>query len=396
MRTPSVPGVSDLVALPGRDAWRGRAGREPVDVVVVVVPPDPDLRRAALAALTPLVAEARGCVPRGRAAVTCRDGVALVADAVDGRRLADLPPLQLGHAVAAGSAVAQALAALHGHGLAWGGRLEELLVEAGGQVRLPFDAVAARRVAGRAASARDDVAALATLLTGCCPAPELAVLAADPGADAAALARRLRRISRPRPLLLAGGPRRGRVRHRASGHLRRSVLVAAGSAGALVVAAAAGWVSARPHDGGGGLATALVPMPPAAVTAVFPTAPAATDWAATMHALDEARVAAMTGRAPLAAVDAVGGPAYAQDATTRASLVARHLRVSPPVPALRAVAPSRVTATAATLAVTDTLAAYAYRDAAGRVVASAPARGAHTWTVVLVRTAAGWRITAVT
>jgi hypothetical protein len=110
-----------------------------------------------------------------------------------------------------------------------------------------------------------------------------------------------------------------------------------------------------------------------------------------VHRLDAARTAALSGHAPLTGADAVGTPAARLDTATRADVVRRHLTVVAPEPALVRVVPLEVMSGTATLRVTDTLAAYVYRDAAGRVVGRIPARGAHTWTVTLRRTAAGWR-----
>jgi hypothetical protein len=379
-RTPSVAGVEVACALPGRvGAWRGRADRAMVDVTVLVLGPDPAIRRAALAALTPLVGRGGGLVPRCREVLACRDGVALVADAVDGRRLSELPPLTPGHAVAVGRPVAAALEALHARGLAWGGDLGELLVDATGGVRLPYERLAARRVGGEVGSTRGDVAALASLLAARCPDPHLAALAADPPADAAALARALRRRARPRRLLLRAAPEPAAPQGR-----RRRTVLAVGGAAALVAAATVGWASVRdtPHSG------------PAPAPLARPAA-APVDWTATLQSLDARRAVALTGSASLATVDAPSSPALAADTATRARLAAAHLSVVAPTPSLQAVRAQAVGADVATLAVTDVLAGYVYRDMAGRVAASAPARGAHTWTVVLRRTTAGWRFVRV-
>lgn len=397
-----LPAVADVVverALPGRAAWRGRAGRDPVDVSVVELPADPGVRRAALATLTPLVGPAAGPVPRCRAVVLCRDGVALIADAVDGRRIADLPPLTPGHAVAVGRPVARALAGLHARGLAWGGRFDELLVDGGGAVWLPYEGIVGRRTQGQAATAHGDVTAITRLLARRCVDPRLSALAAEPPPDAAALARRLRRLARPRSPVLAPAPAVTRPSTAStttpvvtvstvnpsprSGHwLGRRTLLAAVAALALVAVGTAGWLSARPTLDRG----------PRAVRLARPTP----DWATTVHALDAARAAALAGSRPLTTADAPGSTALAEDTATRGQIAARHLAVSPPVPALRQVAVRVQSPTSATLTVTDTLAAYDYRDTAGRLVGTEPARGPRTWTVVLIDTDEGWRLSRVT
>lgn len=395
---PAVAGVVVERALPGRAAWRGRAGREPVDVCVVELPADPGLRKAALATLSPLVGPGAGPVPRCRAAVLCRDGVALIADAVDGRPLASLPPITPGHAVAVGRPVARTLAGLHARGLAWGGRFGELLVGEGGEVWLPYEGIVGRRIEAQAATVPGDVAALARLLAHHCIDPRLSALAASPPPDAATLARRLRRIARPRRPMLAGPTTATQVSMatpttspspaatvtpspQGSHGLRRRAALGAAAALVVVAVGAAGWVSARPatHHG----------------PRVLPLAVPAPDWTATVHALDTARAAALAGGDPLTAADAAGSTALAQDIATRRQITARHLTVRPPVPVIQKITVGVATADTTTLMVTDTLAGYAFRDASGQPVGTEPPRGSRTWAVVLTRTEAGWRLAQV-
>ncbi|MGH3744394.1 MAG: hypothetical protein ACRDTP_05995, partial [Mycobacteriales bacterium] len=188
---PSVPGALLARALDRPATWRGRSGDDEVDVTVLTVGADLDLRRAALASIAPLTGIG------ARSVTLCRDGVAVICPALDGRRLDDLPPLEAGHAVFVGTVVAQALSRVHGTGLTWGGDLSELLVADDGAVLMPLHGVAARRLAGQRATVADDVASLRALLARRCP-----VLPALPD-DLPALRRRLRRVARPRRLVLA-------------------------------------------------------------------------------------------------------------------------------------------------------------------------------------------------
>lgn len=352
MDSPSVPGVEISGALGRPGTWRGRTEGGDVDVTVLAVDPDPDRRRAALAALSPLTGLG------AQAVILCRDGVAVICPAQDGTPLADLPQLELGHAVHVGTAVAQVLLRAHARGIAWGGDLSDVLVTDGGEVLMPLHGVGERRLAGEPATAAADADALRSLLARRCPGlPPLPD-------DLPALRRRLRRVARPRRPVLAGQPPPAP---------RARWLVAALPL-ALVAAALVGWVSARR------------PAPHADVVAA-----AAPDWAAVVGRLDRARSAALAGSGPMTAADAPGSPALEADLATAAALLTAAPRTVPPTPVVRHVTvlrPGRVT----TLQVTDTLRAYDYRNAAGRVVGSVPARGPHTWTVTVVTTPDGWRV----
>jgi hypothetical protein len=354
---PSVPGVVFSRALDRPATWRGRAEGDDVDVTVLTVGPDPDLRRAALAALTPLTGVG------ARSVTLCRDGVAVVCAALDGRGLDDLPPLEQGHAVFVGTAVAQTLTRMHAHGLVWGGDLTELLVADDGAVVMPLHAVAARRLAGERATLADDVAALRTMLARRCP--DLPPLPDD----LAGLRRRLRRVARPRRPVLAGDRRRAHVR-------RRWLVVAAPVV--LAGVAVAGWTSAR-HPG------------PAPDISAAETGTGTPDWTAVIDRIDRARVAAFVGAGPMTAADATGSSALATDTATAAALRARAPRTVPPTPIVTGTVLVQA-GTTTTVRVTDTLPAYDYRDAAGRSLGAVAARGPHTWTVVLVSTSAGWRV----
>jgi hypothetical protein len=326
-----------------RGCFRGHVGGEPVDVTVIALPPDAAVRRAALAALQPLVGLGGGSLPRCRAAMLCHDGVALVADAVSGTSPAAVTAGQ-------GSAVAQALLTLHRRGIGWGSDLREL-VDDEGALRLPYEHVARRRVEGRPSPPVRDVGALLAWLSPRCHDDRLRPLVARPPTDLTAVVKALRARD------------------------RRWVAVPVAVV-AVVAAAAIGWVSARPS----------VARP--AVTAL-------PDWRVTVHELDAARAAALSGHGSLTDVDASGSPAAVTDARTVAELRARGLTAIAPVPALLSVLVAQVDPTSATLRVTDTLAGYAYRDGAGQVVATAAARGPHVWTVTLVRTSGGWRYRSV-
>lgn len=350
---PSVPGVVLTRALDRAATWRGRADDVAVDVTVLVVGADPDLRRAALAALTPLTGVG------ARSVTLCRDGVAVVCPPLDGRLLDDLPPLEPGHAVFVGSAVAQALTRVHARGLAWGGDLSELLVADDGTVLMPLHGVAARRLTAERATVTGDVAALRALLARRCPdLPSLPD-------ELAGLRRRLRRVARPRRPVLTGGPQPVR---------RRRWLLAAASV-AVAAVAIVGWTSAR-HPSAAPDITAAAGRP---------------DWTAVIDRLDRARVAAFVGAGPMTAADAPGSPALAADVATATALRAQAPRTIPPTPIVTAVAVVSAGATT-TVRVIDTLPPYDYRDTEGRSLASVAARGPHTWTVTLVSTPAGWRV----
>lgn len=353
---PSVPGVV-VTRSSGRPAtWRGRVGGDEVDVIVLEVGPDPELRRAALAAVAPLTQVG------ARSVTLCRDGVAVICPTLSGTPLDALPPLEPGHAVFVGSSVAQVFSRLHERGLAWGGDLSELLVAGDGSVLMPLHGLAARRVAGERPSAEDDVTALRALLARRCP--DLSPL---PG-DLAGLRRRLRRAARPRRLVLAGSEPPTRLRW------WWLALLPVAVAGAAV----AGWMSVRP-------ASPRTDVVPARASGGLPA------WTAVVDRLDRARAAALAGTGPLSAADAPGSPALLADSRTAAALRARAPGTVPPVPVVAAVAVVRAGPTTM-LRVTDSLPAYVYRDGAGRPLGSVPARGPRTWTVTVVRTAAGWRV----
>jgi hypothetical protein len=378
---PSVPGVVVRAELDRPRTWRGRWRGQDVDVVVLPVGAEPAIRRAALAAMQPLAGVAPGCLE----VLACPDGIAVLGVAVSGRPVADLPPFDPSRAVALGVALAQAVSRLHARGLVWGAPYDDVVVDGRGSVGLPLQVMAERRLAGQRCSPRDDVVALVAMLRRRCP--ELDVDAPD----MATLIKRLRRAARPRPLVLTDAAplpaRQGRL------------VVAALGAVAVVGIATVGWLSARPSSTHPDIEPARPVAAAAAPSVDAQIAPSSTvapvDWRATVHALDRARAAGLAGVRPLTDADAASSRALAADSATAARLREVAPRTVPPVPELLAVTVLRADADDAVLRVTDTLSAYAYRDATGHTIAVAPARGSYTWTVTLASTAGGWRFASV-
>jgi hypothetical protein len=132
----------------------------------------------------------------------------------------------------------------------------------------------------------------------------------------------------------------------------------------------------------------------APVRAPAPTPSAATDWASTLGALDQARSAAFARGDPagLRAVYAPGAPALHRDQQVLAQLRgagmrAEGLRLTATSVATAGRSPDRVR-----LAVTDVMPPYRLVDLAGAVVAERPGRGARSWTVVLARADDRWLV----
>jgi hypothetical protein len=124
---------------------------------------------------------------------------------------------------------------------------------------------------------------------------------------------------------------------------------------------------------------------------------AASRWLALVSHLDalRARAFAEADPAPLAQVYAAHVAAYATDLSTVGSLVSRGLHAegfTATVVRVRLVAGS---ATTQRLRVTDRLSSYRLVDAAGNVVGGGAARPPTTFTMGLVRSADGWRVTAI-
>lgn len=123
--------------------------------------------------------------------------------------------------------------------------------------------------------------------------------------------------------------------------------------------------------------------------------PAATDWAATVRALDIARARALTGRNPalLDAVYTIGSSARTADERVIAGLLSKDLRVTGARHDVRSArfvgnAPLRV-------AVRDSMPSYSILDAGGNVVGSTSSREQAPRILVLVSTPTGYRISEI-
>lgn len=140
--------------------------------------------------------------------------------------------------------------------------------------------------------------------------------------------------------------------------------------------------------------TAAVSRLPDPTTGV--TQPARTaNWTATVQGLDRARSKALVARDP-ALLDAVYTPhsaARSADAQTIRTLVAEGLRVSGAQHEVQSVQP--MTGATATVVVRDSLPSYEVLSATGSVVGRTPERAAAPRVMVLVDTAAGYRISEV-
>jgi hypothetical protein len=184
---------------------------------------------------------------------------------------------------------------------------------------------------------------------------------------------------------------------------------------ALLVASFAGLVArvrrpGRAVAGGGLAAVALVLAVAAGLTwaAADDVTPAAgtsgrvgvatgeqrSGWASTLATLDADRSRAFAAGDPvrLREVYAADGPALRRDVAvlrrlTEAGLRAQGLRLS-----ARDVAVQARSAGQVRLAVTDVMPAYRLVDERGAVVERRPGRGSRSWTVVLAREGAGWRV----
>ena len=135
---------------------------------------------------------------------------------------------------------------------------------------------------------------------------------------------------------------------------------------------------------------AVLPRPPIA------TAPSP-DWAAVIGRLDVLRAHALTAGDPTALqqVYAPGSAALAADRVALLRLAARHLRPVGLVITTQRVEPVGVTASQATLRVTDALSAYTLVRTDGTTVSRVAATPARTFTMLLVRTGVDWRIAAI-
>ena len=150
-----------------------------------------------------------------------------------------------------------------------------------------------------------------------------------------------------------------------------------------------------PAGGAGPPRTTAAASPRSGGSTTAAAVPRGVDWAATVRALDQARSRALVSRDPtmLDAVYTSTSAARSADAQTIRTLVADGLRVSGAEHRLVSVQP--VTGAASTFLVRDTLPSYDVLGVAGAVVGRTPARPAAPRVMVLVDTAAGYRISEV-
>ena len=184
------------------------------------------------------------------------------------------------------------------------------------------------------------------------------------------------------PVAAAGGTAADERSHRR--------LLAVGAAGALVVAAAAaGWMTGR--TGPVELATVEAATP-------APAASTAPSWPVILSSLDEARAKAFAAADPaaLAGVYAPTSPLLRADRAAIARLRAEGRRARGVRHRFTTAAVTAQHDLTVVLRVVDELAAYEVVDAAGRVVSRTAPRSKAAFRVQLVRTAAGWRLSAIT
>ncbi len=126
--------------------------------------------------------------------------------------------------------------------------------------------------------------------------------------------------------------------------------------------------------------------------------PSEPDWAAVLRSLDEARGRAFAAAdlSLLRAVDAAGSEALARDRVLVAELRRRGVHASGWSTVISSARPLSAGPRQVVLSVTDTASAYVLRTASGAVVARRPARATVTWTLRLVATPDGWRVSSVT
>jgi hypothetical protein len=169
----------------------------------------------------------------------------------------------------------------------------------------------------------------------------------------------------------------------ADGARRRRVLLAAGAAGVLAVAAVGGWLSARSGS-----------VQLASVEAATPRPSVGPSWPAILDALDRTRAAAFAAGDParLTAVYAPGSSLLGADRAAIARLGSAGRRARGVRHTIRDVAPISQDGRTAVLQVVDVLAAYDIVDASGQLVQRTPARSARTFVVRIVNTPAGWRL----
>lgn len=153
----------------------------------------------------------------------------------------------------------------------------------------------------------------------------------------------------------------------------------------VVLAAVAGWRSARP-------ASVSVPGPQARPSLASPVVP----WAAVVAGIDRARVRGLAGMAPLSLAEVPASPAARVDGAHLSWLRARDLHPAGLVFRVLAVQPAGVRGDRAVVMVSDEASAYRLVSATGRPAFVVEARAARWWRETLIHDGAGWRLFSVT
>ena len=420
-----VPGYTPVESLAGpvgraggAEAWRARCLRDGATVLVRLLDgvDDDGLHRLRAHAAV-LGALAHPHLLAVRDVVRAGDRVAVVTDAPTGRWLPDLLPrtggLSSGAVVTLLAPLAEAVAAMHGRGLAHGDiSADTVIVTLDGRPLLDV------AVHDRTTHRYDDVRALARLglrafgdSAGAPPALVDALRRADTDdpdrrPTATALAADLLRACPASPL---PGPTRSVVSRdvggappqpasdpapppRRRGAAAVSLRVGAAVAGlALAVGAGTAWGHAG-STGEAAAAPTLSPRP--ASTAPRPAPRPRPDWVEVVAALERRRAAAMRAGdvAGLRRVYLPGSPAVRRDVRLLRDLAARGLRVRGLHPSVAEVTVLRAGAQRAVVRVTDTLSAVRVVDANGRVVQRRPPRSAATVRLILVGRDGQWVI----
>jgi hypothetical protein len=174
----------------------------------------------------------------------------------------------------------------------------------------------------------------------------------------------------------------------------------------LVLLGSAGW--SRLHHGSAGQPTPAVasgPTSPAvAAPSARPSPPTVTTtgttvagWRGIVGYLDATRAQAFATARPslLRNVYVATAPALAVDQASVRSLASRGLRAAGFTATVRAVTVESTSATSATLRVIDRLAPYRLVDRSGATVSTGAGRPARAYTMTLMRTSVGWRVSAI-
>ncbi len=311
------------------------------------------------------------------------------------RRLERVGLVAAAQVVAWGAVLIEALAALHECGLVHGD-VQPSRVLLGHRDTVLLDATCATEGGPREAAA--DLRALVEVLASA------GGDRADGPLAAAVTASREGELTARELALTWGRAKRDLVGAPKGGRRERSLrlLAAAGAAlGLLAGAAVLGTQLAQVPEQTAALSPpAQVPSSPAATVADAPEVtslpPVELDWATILAGLDtqRGRAFAAADATLLAAVDVPGSQAHARDLALVEALSAGQVKARGWVTSISSVVPGTVSGDRVELTVVDTLAAYDLLDATGQVVEHQPARAEATWSIALVETPGGWRISS--